>query len=78
MPDSNYEFKPTERQHSFMEKLLHIKGNLKWLSTTYFTDKDYAKDTDTTASKNEMIALLALEFDVVFYTIKNLSECRVS
>ena len=60
MPDSNYEFKPTERQHSFMEKLLHIKRNLKWLSTTYFTDKDYAKYTDAGTSKNEIIALLAL------------------
>ena len=43
MPKENYDFKPTERQMSFKEQLIHINENMEWLSTTYFTNIEYKK-----------------------------------
>ena len=40
MPEANYNFKPTERQMSFKEQLLHIRQNMLWLSETYFMEND--------------------------------------
>jgi hypothetical protein len=37
MPEEFYDFKPTQRQSSFKEQLLHIKENMDWLSGTYFS-----------------------------------------
>ena len=39
MPDTAYQFKPTEDQMTFQEQLLHICGNMTWLSTTYLNGK---------------------------------------
>ena len=38
MPEANYNFKPTERQMSFKEQLLHIRQNMVWLSESYFME----------------------------------------
>ncbi|WP_046758682.1 DinB family protein [Kordia jejudonensis] len=63
MPEEKYDYKPTERQKTFKEQLLHIKGNMDWLSTTYFAKdkKDVAKQTYTT--KAEVIAAIKEAFD---------------
>jgi len=72
MPDSLYSFKPTERQMSFKKQLLHIKANMDWLSTSYFTNKEYKKSQDSISlSKNEIIELLENKFDTVSEIIKN-------
>ena len=44
MPEENYDFKPTERQMSFKEQLIHINENMEWLSITYFTNIEYKKE----------------------------------
>ncbi|MBV1922678.1 MAG: DinB family protein [Flavobacteriaceae bacterium] len=72
MPDSLYNFKPTERQMSFKKQLLHIKANMDWLSTSYFTTEVYKKPKDSISiSKNELIELLKNKFDAVSEIIKN-------
>ena len=72
MPDSLYNFKPSERQMSFKKQLLHIKGNMDWLSTSYFSDKEYKKSQDSISlSKKELIELLKNKFDAVSSIIKN-------
>lgn len=72
MPEEFYNFKPTERQMSFEAQLIHIKGNMKWLSVTYFTNQEYKKEKDTTDyTKAELIKLLNLEFDKVSKIIEN-------
>ena len=35
MPAKNYNYRPTEDEMNFGEQLLHIAGNLAWLSTSY-------------------------------------------
>lgn len=71
MPEELYDYKPTEREMSFGEQLIHIKGNLEWLSTAYFTDTAYVKVKDENRySKAETIDLLQKSFDAVYEIIK--------
>jgi len=35
MPDSLYDFKPTDEEMSFGEQLLHMRENMTWLSQVY-------------------------------------------
>lgn len=72
MPEEKYDFRPTEREMSFGEQLLHIKGNIDWLSTSYFTDKKYdKKKVDAKYSKEEIISLLEKSFENTYEIIQN-------
>ena len=72
MPEDKYDFKPTERQMSFKEQLIHIKGNMKWLSITYFTNDNFEKGKkEIFSSKKEVILELKSSFDKVLEIIKN-------
>lgn len=71
MPEDLYDYKPTEREMSFGEQLIHIKGNMEWLSTAYFTEKEYVKNKEEKyVSKAATIALLETSFDAVYEIIK--------
>ena len=75
MPEENYNFKPTERQMSFKEQLLHIKENMTWLSNSYFTEIEYKREkTDTSISKTETVNLLENAFDSVIEIIENTND----
>lgn len=72
MPEENYSYKPTEREMSFGEQLIHIKGNMDWLSTSYFTaEKNDKKKEVKTYSKEEIISMLEKSFDNISEIIKN-------
>lgn len=71
MPEELYDFKPTERQMSFKEQLLHIKGNMEWLSNSYFTEIKYEKGKpNLDMSKAETILELEKGFDNVIQIIE--------
>lgn len=75
MPEEHYDFKPTEDQMSFKDLLLHIKGNMDWLSTAYFSDEAYTREKSTsTYTKEEMLALLKTSFNKVYAIIEIASE----
>ena len=72
MPKDKYDFKPTEREMSFGAQLIHIKGNMDWLSTSYFTDEEFNKKKDENVySKEEIITMLETSFNNVSEIIKN-------
>lgn len=72
MPEENYSFKPTEREMSFGDQLLHIKGNMDWLSTSYFTNETFDKKKETkTYTKDEIILMLEKSSNTVYDIIKN-------
>jgi uncharacterized damage-inducible protein DinB len=78
MPEEFYDFKPTERQRSFKEQLLHIKGNMDWLSSTYFSSEEYNREkADPTISKEETIKLLTEAFNASSEKIKKASELEL-
>jgi uncharacterized damage-inducible protein DinB len=71
MPEDLYNYKPTEREMSFGQQLTHIKENMDWLSTVYFTKDEYKKKEDSEQySKEEIIGLLKKSFDAVYQIIK--------
>lgn len=72
MPEDKYDFKPTEREMSFGAQLIHIKGNMDWLSTSYFTAEKFDKKKDENVySKEEIITMLETSFNNVSEIIKN-------
>ncbi|GGK39012.1 MULTISPECIES: DinB family protein [Flavobacteriaceae] len=74
MPEANYNFKPTERQMSFKEQLLHIRQNMMWLSETYFMkDGEKSKKIEPN-SKEEIITHLTASFNRVSEIIKTISN----
>lgn len=71
MPEDLYAYKPTERQMTFQEQLLHIRGNMVWLSEKYFVDDAYVKSEKINiTTKAEIIAALTSAFDNVSEIIK--------
>ena len=69
MPEASYNYKPTERLMSFQEQLIHIKGNMDWLSSKYFSGEKSEKINLN--SKIEIINHLKVSFDKVEEIIKN-------
>ncbi|MDC8002429.1 DinB family protein [Aureisphaera galaxeae] len=79
MPEEAYDFKPTERQMSFKEQLMHIKGNMDWLSNTYFTDTKYKRDKkDPPGTKAEMVALMKEAFNNSLAIIKDTPDATLT
>lgn len=76
MPEEYYNYKPTERQKSFKEQLLHIQSNMSWLNSSYFIKNDQDKNTTDyfTFNKKDTIELLRTSFDKVYATINTISE----
>lgn len=68
MPEEFYGYKPTEPQMTFGDQLLHIRGNMLWLGTTYFSDQKFDRDAltkDIPTSKATIIEEVTKAFDFV-------------
>ena len=75
MPEEQYDYKPTERQMSFKEQLIHIKGNMDWLSNTYFSETIFEKSTaEIPSSKEEIKTLLEEAFNSAYKIIEGTSN----
>ena len=72
MPEANYNFKPTERQMSFKEQLLHIRQNMVWLSETYFMENDEKSKKIEPNTKEEILNHLTASFNSVSEIIKTI------
>ena len=44
MPEEKYDYKPTAEEMSFKEQLLHLIGNVNWLTSDYLGGKKLDKD----------------------------------
>ncbi|MBC8755236.1 DinB family protein [Kordia sp. YSTF-M3] len=71
MPEDKYDYKPTERQKTFRDQLLHIKSNMDWLSGRYF-EKDETKERkeETYTTKAEVMKAITEGFDNTAKIIK--------
>jgi len=75
MPEENFNYKPTEREMSFKEQLIHIRSNMIWLSETYFTTTDYKKSEKINPkTKQEVINELTNAFIKVEEIIEKVEE----
>ncbi|XLS29394.1 DinB family protein [Flavobacteriaceae bacterium M23B6Z8] len=73
MPNEFYDYKPSERQMTFEEQLIHIQGNMNWLGTTYF-DQASLPEKPKIFTKESLIAYLNSSFDAVRDAIQNTPE----
>ncbi|WP_378180488.1 DinB family protein [Aquimarina sp. SS2-1] len=77
MPANKYTYTPTEKKMDFRSQLLHICGNMLWLSTTYFSDEEFDRKKlaeEAPDSKIEVIKLLEKSFEEVYDCVKNTPE----
>lgn len=77
MPEDTYSYRPTAEQMDFKSQLVHICGNMLWLSTNYFTDEKFDRKKfaeNTPNSKDEVIQLLEESFDSAYNKVKNTPE----
>ncbi len=73
MPEEAYSFKPTKREMSFQEQLLHIRENMVWLSETYFMKEGEKSEKIEPKTKEEIITQLTASFNNVSEIIKTIS-----
>ena len=74
MPKDAYSYKPTKKQMSFQEQLLHIRGNMVWLSETYFMAEGEKSEKINPTTKQETINALTESFNEVSKIISTISE----
>lgn len=72
--EANYIFKPSERQMSFEEQLLHIRQNMVWLRETYFMKNGEKSKKIEPKTKEEIISHLTASFNNVSEIIKTISN----
>ena len=65
MPAEKYGYKPTQRQMSFQEQLIHIRGNMVWLSESYFADESYGRSKKSEFTSKPDLDRKALRFSKI-------------
>jgi len=79
MPADKYDYKPTEEARTFRAQLLHMVGNMMWLSSDYLEANKYGKDIkDQSLSKDEVLAILRETFQLSTEAVKNFPEDRMT
>ncbi len=65
MPEEFYTYRPSEEQRTFQEQLLHIVGNMTWLTSSYLGGTKVAADLKKKDYKKaEVIAIMTSAFDL--------------
>ncbi len=66
MPESSYDFKPTEDQMTFRRQLVHLSNNIAWLSSTYLgaerPEQDLRGEIVDIYTKTEVLDILKVVF----------------
>ena len=73
-PEDKYEFKHSASEMMFKEQLLHIRQNMLWLGTTYFSKEKFDKEAlekNIPQKKTEIIKSLENAFDKVYNQVKD-------
>lgn len=76
MPEEFYDYKPTSRQKSFKEQLLHIQGNITWIDSSHFSrrETETASQDYYSFNKEQIIELLQHTFNDVYSSIEATPE----
>lgn len=72
MPEEKYNFKPVPEEMSFKEQLLHITGNLNWLTSDYLGGKKLEKDLKKKDyTKAEVLAIVKEGYGLAAQALAN-------
>jgi len=73
MPEEFYTYRPSEEQRTFQEQLLHIVGNMTWLTSSYLGGTKVAADLkQKDYTKAEVIEIMTKGFDLAAEAIEQL------
>lgn len=79
MPEEAFEYKPTPEVMSFKEQLLHIAGNMQWLSSSFlFVEKETIKFDTTGLGKEAMLQYISAAYDKAHHAHYNLTEKQLN
>jgi uncharacterized damage-inducible protein DinB len=78
MPAEKYGFKPSSRQMTFAEQLLHLSQNLAWLSSSYLDKKQQNPLTKADARLEQKDSILAVVNRTYDYALRTLGNFRPS
>jgi uncharacterized damage-inducible protein DinB len=79
MPEEASEYKPTPEVMSFKEQLLHIAGNMQWLSSSFlFVEKGTIKFDTTGLGKEAMLQYISAAYDKAHHAHYNLTEKQLN
>lgn len=74
MPEDKMDFKPMEDSKSFSETVVHMVGNMVWLSSEYLGGDGFDSGyKDKTFSKKELIDLVEKAFEYSTNSVKQLN-----
>jgi len=74
MPADKYDFAPVPEEMTFARQLVHMCGNMIWLSTDFLNGPEFPLDVDHPSEKKEdVIRLLEASFDHAALAIANFS-----
>ena len=75
MPSEKYDFAPVPEEMTFGRQLVHICGNMIWLSSAFLGAPPFGKNVDHPSEKKEdVIGLLEESFDYVSEAIDKFPE----
>ncbi|HLF62881.1 MAG TPA: DinB family protein [Saprospiraceae bacterium] len=76
MPAEKYTYTPTPEEMTFGRQLIHMCGNMIWLSSSYLDAPPFGKDVDHPSEKKEdVIRLLEESFD---YTARAIEKFPIT
>lgn len=80
MPESSYDFRPTDEAMSFQEQLLHVADNISMLTSRITGDRNnfYRKEEVTGFKKADVMAILDRANAYVLDLIRNASEAQLN
>lgn len=74
-PEELYDFQPSREEMKFHEQLVHICGNITWLSSAYLGGTTFNRDlSNPPETKNELIQLLQETFNYAAETLRNFNS----
>jgi len=80
MPEEKYGFKPVPDEMSFGEQLLHIAGNLNWLTSSYITSNKspVTKAATQVQKKDEIIQVLNKTYEYAIGALKSFQTSHLA
>jgi len=78
MPPEKYDYAPVPEEMTFGRQLVHICGNMIWLSSAFLDAPPFGKDVDQPSEKKEdVIELLEESFDYASQAIDHFPDSKL-
>lgn len=78
LPESLYDYRPVSEEMQFREQIVHICGNIKWLTNAYLDGSEEGPDvTAPPATKDGLVELLRNSFNYAAEAIRKFNPAHL-